>query len=69
MRGLGEDASEWYTGQRHKLDMLCMQEGGGQSLLLLRGEHFIWWCLSQLKGQGCSLSLKQVLSGSHYLSS
>ena len=68
MRVLGEDASEWCAGQRRKLDVLCMQEGGGQGLLLLRVEGSIGWLLCRLEGQGCSWSLKQMQSGSHYFS-
>ena len=57
MRILREDASEWCVRERCKLDVLCMQEGSGQGLLLFRVEGGGGWCLSRLER---ARSLQQV---------
>ena len=66
MRVLGKDAREWCAGKRCELDVLCVQEGRGQGLLLHGVEGSIRRFLCRLEGQGCPWSLKQVQPGSHY---
>ena len=53
-------------GTALRADVLCMQEGRGQGLLLRGVEGSIGRFLCRLGRQGCPCSLQQVQSGSHY---